>query len=140
MQKNNQFGDKNVTIHLMENPSSRLCPVRAFKNMCSLNPCGPESPAFCVIRNGLPVPIDALCLDRNFKKLMKRTNLAESESYSMHSFRRGGASFYFRAGVSGEVIQLLGNWASDCYIRYLRFSDASLLHAASVVSKNLKGV
>ena len=53
----------------------------------------------------------------------------------MHSFRRGAASFYLKAGVPGEIIQLLWNWASDCYLRYLRFSKESLLNAASLVSE-----
>ena len=45
----------------------------------------------------------------------------------MHSFRRDGAFFYFKSGIPGEIVQLFGNWASDCYIRYLRFTRESFL-------------
>ena len=34
-------------------------------------------------------------------------------------FRRGAASFAFRSGVPGELIQNFGDWASDVYKTYL---------------------
>lgn len=36
-----------------------------------------------------------------------------------HSFRRGGATFAFHAGLSGETIQDIGMWKSDAYLRYI---------------------
>ena len=35
--------------------------------------------------------------------------------YSVHSFRRGSASWAFEAGLPGEIIQSLGDWRSDAY-------------------------
>ena len=40
----------------------------------------------------------------------------------MDSFRRGAASFAFRSGVLGELIQHFGDWASDAYKTYLEIS------------------
>ena len=46
----------------------------------------------------------------------------DAKSFTGHSFRRGGATYAFRAGVSGELIKLIGDWKSDAYSRYLDFS------------------
>ena len=75
-------------------------------------------------------------MDRYFKRLMNAAKIADTECYTMHSFRRGGAFFYFKSGVPGEIIQLFGNWASDCYLRYLRFTRESLLDATFIVSRS----
>ena len=62
--------------------------------------------------------IHAAALDRFLKAVLKLVVIDNPSQYNMHSFRRGVASFYFRAGVPSEIIQLFGNWASDCYLRY----------------------
>jgi integrase len=36
-----------------------------------------------------------------------------------HSLRRGGASTALKAGVNPLLIKLMGDWSSDCYMRYL---------------------
>ena len=38
---------------------------------------------------------------------------------SGHSFRRGGATWAFKCGIPGEIIQEIGFWKSDAYLRYL---------------------
>ncbi|KAI8502735.1 hypothetical protein Bbelb_194370 [Branchiostoma belcheri] len=40
--------------------------------------------------------------------------------YSLHSGRRGGATFAFRAGVPVELIRLQGDWRSNAYLLYLK--------------------
>ena len=35
---------------------------------------------------------------------------------------RGGATFAYQANIEGEMIKLLGDWASDCYKRYMDVS------------------
>ena len=34
----------------------------------------------------------------------------------------GGATFAYQANIEGEMIKLLGDWASDCYKRYVDVS------------------
>ena len=43
----------------------------------------------------------------------------------------------FQAGVPGELIQILGDWASDAYKIYLEFSMDNKLDLAKVFTKNL---
>jgi hypothetical protein len=41
---------------------------------------------------------------------------------SGHSFHRGGATWAFQQGLQSEIIQELGFWKSDAYLRYLESS------------------
>ena len=61
-----------------------------------------------------------------FKFLVSRAGL-DWNQYSGHSFRRGGATFAFRIGVSAEVIKAQGDWKSEAYIRYIELDDSSRL-------------
>ena len=40
-------------------------------------------------------------------------------AFSLHLLRRGGATFAFQSDMEGQMIKLLGDWASDCYERYI---------------------
>ena len=41
--------------------------------------------------------------------------------FGCHSLRRGGATFAADSGVPPYFIKLQGDWASDCYTRYIAF-------------------
>ena len=43
-------------------------------------------------------------------------------AYSLHSLHGGGATFTYQSNMEGEMIKLLGDWASDCYKRYIDIS------------------
>ena len=45
---------------------------------------------------------------------------------STHSFRIGGASALANAGVPLHVVQQLGRWRSDAFLRYLRVSSSEI--------------
>ena len=38
--------------------------------------------------------------------------------YTLHSLRRGGATFAFQSNMEDQMIKLLGDWASNAYRRY----------------------
>ena len=42
--------------------------------------------------------------------------------YSWHSFRRGAAVFAFELGLTDSAVQMLGDWSSDAFKRYLEFA------------------
>ena len=50
-----------------------------------------------------------------------------------HSLRAGGATNAFLAGVPSEIIKILGNWKSDCYLRYIRLPEQARLAAGVLV-------
>ncbi|KAI8516630.1 hypothetical protein Bbelb_052110 [Branchiostoma belcheri] len=57
--------------------------------------------------------------DKALKCILVRAGL-NPHLYSLHSGRRGGATFAFRAGVPVELIRLQGDWRSDAYLLYLK--------------------
>ena len=74
---------------------------------------------------------------RTFRSLALTAGDPDPAAYSGHSFRRGGASWAFQAGVPGEMIQVLGDWASDAYKRYLEFNMQNKLELHSLFSLRL---
>lgn len=51
----------------------------------------------------------------------------ETNKFCGHSFRIGAATSAASSGVADHVIQSLGRWSSDCYIRYIR-TDPKVLN------------
>ena len=52
-----------------------------------------------------------------------------------HSFRIGGASAAFAAGVPEATIQVLGRWSSDAYRAYIRIPDSTIRDACISMSQ-----
>ena len=51
--------------------------------------------------------------------------------------RRGGTSLGFDVNLPGEAIKLLGDWASDCYRRYIDVTLEARLKAMTVFTQNM---
>ena len=83
-----------------------LCPVSAVMNMYQvLGPKSKLSQAF---------PITGEYFNRHLREIT--TSIGD---FSSHSFRRGGAIWGMSCGVPGEIIRIMGDWASTCYLQYL---------------------
>ena len=52
-----------------------------------------------------------------------------------HSFRIGGASSAYAAGIPETTIQTLGRWSSDAYRLYIRCPDTIIQHAQTLMSQ-----
>jgi hypothetical protein len=116
--KTNQFGKRVHMIPLVELKGSPLCPVSAFKIMCSKLPVNGNNPAFCMLKGNAVVPVTYEDLHKFLRIQLGKLGLNPT-SYSSHSFRRGAASCAFKAGVHVDLIQAIGDWSSDAYKRYL---------------------
>jgi hypothetical protein len=83
----------------------------------SLNKIPPELPLF-----SFHSPQGIRCLTK--RKLLARCNeiwsAAGIPTASGHSFRIGGTTELLLAGVSPSVVQSLGRWSSDAFLRYWR--------------------
>ena len=103
-------------------PGSRLCPILALRRHLAFNPGPVSAPLFSVFSgSGLaPITYKQFCifLSRVLSKLHLDPSL-----YSPHSFRRGGATFAFDCHIPSEIIKLRGDWKSDAYLVYLKFSQ-----------------
>ena len=116
--KVNQFRERTLLIPLVSIPSHALCPVQALRKFFDTCPAPASSPAFVIpTAHGLR----SLSYNSFTKHLKDLLGLAgfTPDDYSGHSFRRGGATYASSLGISHELIQLQGDWASTAYLEYL---------------------
>ena len=113
-----QFGERHLLVPLLVIPGSVLCPCRAFDHMVSLIPADKLSPAFLHRVGTSWVSVGHTVFVNNLRALLRLAGV-DARGYTGHSFRRGGASCAFDAGVSGELIKMHGDWRSDAYLKYL---------------------
>ena len=55
-----------------------------------------------------------------------------AKDFASHSFRLGGASFAFSAGLPVELIKILGDWHSDAVLLYLTVPLSVRLESVNV--------
>ena len=127
-----QFGNRILQIPLLAYPSSIFCPVQAYKRMCYLNRCSSNDAAFSYIKHGKSVPITYSQFQKRLRELICKIGL-NPNLFSSHSFRRGGATLASRAGVSPNSIQLMGDWKSDCYKKYIVTSLSDKINVAKQI-------
>ena len=58
-----------------------------------------------------------------------------ARDYACHSFRWGGKSFAFQAGLPVKVIKILGDWHSDAVLLYLTVPLSVRLESINVIAK-----
>ena len=135
--KTSQFGNKNVVIPLLRNPTQALDPVFHLKELFSRFPLESSLPAFSYIEKG---KIKCITYDSFTKELKRLLNLAglKADSYSGHSFRRGGATYLYRLGADPLLIQASGDWATDCYTRYVFLTLDQRLHTQMMMTNNTR--
>ena len=133
-----QFGRRVLQVPLLPIPGSPLCPVTVYKRMVQLMPANPSDPLFSLGSKGVAVPLSKQAFLSHFRALVGRAGGPAPHRFSCPSFRRGGASWAFRIGMPGELIQVYGDWASECYKLYLDVSmDSKYLFARAIKSSML---
>lgn len=135
-----QFGERCLRIPLVARDGA-TCPVAAyFKHIRHIGPHRRKAstPAF-IYRDcdGVIRWLTKSIFIKTFRDLAAEAGDSDPAAYSGHSFRRGGASWAFQAGVPGELIQVMGDWSSDAYRRYLEFNMRSKQRLHSVFSSDL---
>ena len=114
-----QFAQRALVIPVLAIPNSPLCAVEAYKNVVKMVKANPSDPAFSVPgTRRRPVPLTYSIFQNRLKELVHLAGW-DSDLFSSHSLRRGGASLAFKAKVPGEMIKVQGDWASDAYLQYL---------------------
>ena len=135
--KTNQFGNKNVVIPMLQNPIKALDPVFHLAELTTRFPMASDQPAFSYLEKGKVKCVTYQGFTKELKRLLCLAGLKE-DSYSGHSFRRGGATYLYRLGADPLLIQASGDWASDCYTRYVFLTLDQRLHAQRMMTYNLK--
>lgn len=114
-----QYQTKTIDIPLPSMEQSVMCPVKAIFHSFKLSSRAEATgPAFMFLdRSGIKPLTSELFLVR-IRDCLIQSGVNPSD-YATHSFRRGGASFCYAIGLSPDAIKIAGNWASNCYQRYL---------------------
>ena len=71
-----------------------------------------------------------------FKEWLDKAGMS-SQSFTLHSCRRGGATFLREADIPGEMIKVLGNWASEAYLRYIDLTLSKRVEATCTFARIL---
>ena len=131
-----QFGERRLHIPLVR-MGSHLCPVSAYRRSLGFLSSGVQVPAFVVNQDGVNKRLTKSLFVSTFREVLRVGGDEDAMGFTGHSFRRGGASWAFRAGIPGEIIQVCGDWSSDAYKRYLEFSIENRIQIASVFAGSL---
>ena len=111
-----QCKEKVVNIKLPRLSGHPLCPYTAVQTLFDRHrDKSPRAQAF---------PIKGSYFNRRLRSLTKDC----PGDFSSHSFRRGGATWALMSGIPEAVIKLLGDWSSDCYLRYLDQLPSTVLN------------
>ena len=115
--KNEQFKRQLLTFPLPK-LNSILCPVKAIMNMRKVVPHA-ETDHIFKLTDGNSLTYRAF--QNRFRQILKLAEVPNATSYCSHGFRRGGTTFCFLSGIPTEVIRVLGNWRSNCFLTYIEF-------------------
>ena len=106
-----QFRERVVQLPLPLIPGSPLCPVTAIQRALSfIN--DPPSQSQALMRQD---PLSLSYKVFSYSKFLGRVRAIlqslglPAKDFASHSFRRGGASFAFRAGLPVDLIKILGD-------------------------------
>ena len=93
-----------------------LCPACALQDYLRLSRAAlPLQPLFV---NSSLTPVTYNSFLKRLRAFLQSCGLNPAE-FSGHSFRRGGATWAFKSGLSEQVIQKLGYWSSSAFLRYI---------------------
>ena len=129
--KTNQYRKRDRCIPVPANDDPALDLYRHIKQLLSTVDAPENSPAFTYGPNKF---IGYDLFTRRLKQLLLSSGL-NPELYSGHSFRRGGASFLFSVGASQLMVQVLGDWSSMVYTRYLFLSAEDRMAAQHLIAQ-----
>lgn len=121
-----QNKERQLIIPLPRSQGHRLCPVQALFHAFSFSASAPsEGPAFVIPCASGFRPLTPAVFVSQVRRLLSMCG-EDSSRYAGHSFRRGGASWAYNAGVPVETIKLLGDWKSQAYTLYIQPDLSSL--------------
>lgn len=98
-----------VSITVLSNSCSSICPVLAWHNYVSVVSPAKSGPAFIVYQDR---PLTAKLVVTCMRQALMYDHSIDSTKVSMHSLRRGAAQSAASAGVPESQIMVAGQWKS----------------------------
>ena len=131
--KTNQYQRSFHVIPIPANDDPALDLFRHLKRLFSSVKVPESSPAFMFTKSCF---ITYRSFTTRLKGLLAKVGLDPS-LYSGHSFRRGGASHLYGIGGSTLMVQVLGDWRSQIFTRYLYLSIEDRHAAQDLIRKSI---
>ena len=127
-----QNGERYLQVPLSHSPGSPLCPKSSLLRMVQLSPGSPTDHLFSYnTRLGKSV-ITQSEFTQFLRSILSKCGY-ESNLFSGHSLRRGGATWAFSKGVKTEMVKHHGDWKSDAYLVYIEFSMSQKLETTQLM-------
>ena len=124
-----QFHERQLLFPLPRIPGSILCPTQAIALAFAKSTTAPmDGPAFVYPSHQSFIPL----MPKLFTTVIKQCLVslkAPAHLYASHSFRRGGVSAAFKAGVPIDLIRVIGDWQYDAYMAYITLSQQAIKQA-----------
>lgn len=115
-----QYKERELLLPLLPAKDITICPVFWLKLLMRKVKATDIDPLFA-----LPVshecgvtPLTYHDLSETYKGWVSKVTTLTSR-HTLHGLRRGGACHALEVGLAGEDLKILGDWASDAYMRYL---------------------
>ena len=118
--KTNQFMNRESVIPLCQHNTRGLDPIFHLKKLFNCD-IPPNYPAFSYMENGRIKCVNYTQFTSSLKELLNNAGYSP-HLYSGHSMRRGGATLLFQLGCDPIVIQAIGDWKSDQFLKYCGLS------------------
>lgn len=131
--KTNQFQKNCHVIPIPKNQDPALDLFRHLSLLFNLVNAGEDAPALSFTETSF---VTHRSFTEKLKSLLSRAGL-DPALFSGHSFRRGGASYLFSIGGSTLMVQVLGQWSSQIFTRYLYLSLEDRLSAQNLMMDNI---
>ena len=132
-----QHSQKQLLVPVSVVQGSVLCPVTAYLQLLDIVP-GSTGPAFSYFKGHTRVPLTYNVFTKMFRLWLQNIGISHPNLYSPHSFRRGGATWAFQAGVSPTLIKLHGDWQSDCYLQYVKLSVENKMLTTAAMARSIQ--
>ena len=116
-----QHKQRILRLPVLPAKNKAICPVFWMHYMVNTIQVLPHEPVLALKAQGKTWTLSANQLIYRFRKWLILIS-EEPTIYSLHSLHRGGATFAYQSNMEGEMIKLLGDWASDTYKRYIDIS------------------
>ena len=114
--KTRQAGDTALVVPVPYITGTPLCTTTALQSLFTAVSAPDSSPLFTLTTpSGQSDCITAASLNNGIKQLPSMLSL-DTNDFSGHSLRRGGATFTFQCDIPSELIKLQGEWRSDAYM------------------------
>lgn len=118
-----QYKEKELILPLLPARDIRICPVFWVKLMFRKVNIKENHPLFSLPSASgdgfAPLTYDQLA--KRYKQWIANMGIPVA-NYTLHGLRKGGACHALEMGLVGEELKLLGDWASEAYMRYIDLS------------------